>query len=494
MADTNSSEVAADAVDRRSIEEHEARVEEIKTRMQELDHDYAGRTMSEPHSSEWTDLDAELDREEDVIEELHTRRARLEEFAERPAAREPGAHFHVQKQRARGDDIWDLTTVRSSVANPEEATVELRDRAKRAIEQGRFPSERISRETAQTLAQRTLDQVDDEYGSLSRRYVVTGSPTYKRAFGKYLAGQMLTADEQRSLSLTGASGGFAVPFELDPSIIPTSNLAVNPYRSIARVIPITVDEWRGVSSAGITAAYAAEGAAASDNAPTVAQPTISTERAQAYVPYSIEVGMDWSSLQAEMARLLQDAKDELEAVKFTLGSGTNEPFGVITGATTITTTVGTAAFVVADLYALEAALGPRFRPRASAVMNRFVAQKIRQFDTAGGASIWIDNLKLGLDNQVPTPGSYGAAVLGYPTYESSAMDATLATGSEIIVLGDFSYFVIVDRVGLTVEAIPHIFNAAGTLTLPTGMRGLYAYWRNGSKVVDANAFRTLRTL
>jgi predicted phage gp36 major capsid-like protein len=48
--------------------------------------------------------------------------------------------------------------------------------------------------------------------------------------------------------------------------------------------------------------------------------------------------------------------------------------------------------------------------------------------------------------------------------------------------------VIVDRVGLSVEVIPHL---VGTNHRPTGQRGLYAYWRNGSKVVDANAFRAL---
>src|ERR1044072_7036702 len=44
----------------------------------------------------------------------------------------------------------------------------------------------------------------------------------------------MTADEQRALSLTGASGGFAVPVTLDQTLIPTSNGAVNPWRAISR--------------------------------------------------------------------------------------------------------------------------------------------------------------------------------------------------------------------------------------------------------------------
>jgi hypothetical protein len=52
-----------------------------------------------------------------------------------------------------------------------------------------------------------------------------------------------------------------------------------------------------------------------------------------------------------MAGMFQDAKDDLEATKFALGSGTNEPFGVMTGATTVLTTAGTATYALADLYA-----------------------------------------------------------------------------------------------------------------------------------------------
>jgi predicted phage gp36 major capsid-like protein len=43
---------------------------------------------------------------------------------------------------------------------------------------------------------------------------------------------------------------------------------------------------------------------------------------------------------------------------------------------------------------------------------------------------------------------------------------------------------------MTVELIPHLFGAAQG-NLPTGQRGLYAYWRNTSKVLSASAFVAL---
>jgi hypothetical protein len=56
-----------------------------------------------------------------------------------------------------------------------------------------------------------------------------------------------------------------------------------------------------------------EGTEGTDDAPPLAQATVSTERAQAFTPFSIEIGADWGSLQAAMGGLLAEAKDELES-------------------------------------------------------------------------------------------------------------------------------------------------------------------------------------
>ncbi len=68
------------------------------------------------------------------------------------------------------------------------------------------------------------------------------------------------------------------------------------------------------------------------------------------------------------------------------------------------------------------------------------------------------------------------------------MATTAGVGEKFLIYGDFSRYVIVDRIGLEIELIPHLF---GVNRRPTGQRGLYAFWRNGAKVVDANAFRAL---
>jgi HK97 family phage major capsid protein len=109
---------------------------------------------------------------------------------------------------------------------------------------------------------------------------------------------------------------------------------------------------------------------------------------------------------------------------------------------------------------------------------------IRQFDTNGGSALWEH-----------IGGGRPSALLGYPAYESSDMDGVLpnaaATADNFgILLGDFKAgYVIVDRVGLSVELVPHLFATANNR--PSGQRGFYAHWRTGAEVVNANAIKVL---
>lgn len=497
--------MAVDIDQYRTLEEVEARQAEVERRLQELNQQYGGQALPDKARAEWNELNEELGEKDDDdpqtlrgrVRELKAREARVKEFAERDGATEP---WKAPETRIRPEprDIYDLERYRRDARTPSEEIRMLRDGAMRAVESATYPHIERGKEEVQGRIERLFDRVrgaDGEEGSgaahLARLILATGSDLYKRAFGKAIAGRPTTNEESfaldRALSLTGSAGGFAVPFELDPTVLGTSNGAVNPMRQISRVENITVDEWRGVSSAGITTAYAAEATEASDNAPTLVQPTVSTEKAQAFIPYSIEIGMDWASLGAEVGRMLVESKDELEADKFINGSGTNEPFGVLTGTpNTINAATGADAFTLANLFALAGALPPRYRPRGRYIGDLAILNRVRQFETSGGSisGVWVEGLA------AATPGTEGAAglLLGKPAHEASAMPDAATTGNKFLLYGDFGRYLIVDRVGLTMENIQHLF---GANQRPTGQRGIYAFWRNGAKVLDANAFRAL---
>ena len=474
-----------------TTEELEARQTEIRSRLQELDTEYAGQALPDDSRGEWNTLNEERDSNIRLIEELRARTERILELAGNPENREEPDVFHTRRAGVtRGNDIWDLTTIRSSVSNPEEAVNELHDRSRRAIELAVFPDDRVRREDAQNHVERLLAS-DNEQGELGRRILQTGSPLYRRAFMKTMAGRQLTTEEQRGFTL--GSTGFPLPWVLDPTVIPVSASVVNPLRAISRVVQIVgANEWRGVTAAAITASRQSELTEATDNVPTLAQPAIVCSKAHCFVPFSIESSQDWSGMDTELARLIADAKDDEEATAFMSGNGSPpNPFGLLTGATGTTAAATGLTITAANLYSLEGALAPRFRPRAQWVANRAMYNIIRALDTAGGAQLWM-RIGDGMPNNPASDGgngSTGLRLLGYPVNELSTMSATVVNTTKIMVLGDFNMYVIVDRVGMNVELIPHVFG--GTANYPIGSRGLYAYWRNGAKVIDAVGFRAL---
>ena len=155
-------------------------------------------------------------------------------------------------------------------------------------------------------------------------------------------------------ALTVGAGTIPMPATIDPTINLTSDGALNPLRQLATVTQITTSEWHGVTSAGTTAVFAAEATEVADQTPTLVAPMIKAEKAQSWIEFSIEAGMDQPALAAELQKLLADQKDVLEATMFVTGNGTNQPEGISTNlaAGSVVTTASTASFAVADLYTL----------------------------------------------------------------------------------------------------------------------------------------------
>ena len=78
-------------------------------------------------------------------------------------------------------------------------------------------------------------------------------------------------------------------------------------------------------------------------------------------------------------------------------------------------------------------------------------------------------------------------LLARPALEWTTMATASSTGTKWALYGDFrAGFTIADRIGMTVEIVPHLF---GATRRPTGERGVFAYWRTGSKVVVPEALR-----
>lgn len=393
----------------------------------------------------------------------------------------------IEEHRFRNP--WDLSEVRTFGRDSGEVAAELRSRALSAVEKMQGASDNVRQ-----AATHILERFDDKHSTLARQAILTSSPAYLRAWSKMARNQQhaLSADESRAIdevramSLTDANGGYLVPFQLDPTVIVTSDGSRNDIRRFARQVIATGDVWNGVSAGAVTWSWDAEAAEVSDDSPTFGQPSIPVHKAQGFVPISIEALEDEQNVTAEIAKLLAQGKDDLEAPAFITGTGSGQPKGLITALAAVAGSIVAPAtaetFSLADVYALRSALPARYRTNAAWLANDLIYSKIRQFDTAGGAGLWT---YLGGDRP--------DQLIGKPVGEAEDMDDTLnpaitAAHNFLLAFGDLSNYVIADRVGMSIEFIPHLFGASGR---PKGQRGWYAYYRTGADVVNPAGIRVL---
>lgn len=330
--------------------------------------------------------------------------------------------------------------------------------------------------------------------------LVASSPTYMRAFDKWMLHQgqvpMWERDEVEAIELartalnitTGASGQFLLPTLFDPSLVKTGTAVLDGIRQIARVEQITQNIWNGVSTGNVTAYWAAESAAFTDGSPTLAHPAVTAAKLTAYVPGSYEVFEDASQI-AQLPSLIAEGMDNVEQTAFISGSGSNAPKGIVTaisataGSTVTITTRGSFTSVSsADVLAIVNAVPTRYENSSTWVANKATFNLINTMAPSGGGSLFWQNFATSEAVRFPQ-------LLGYPVNPASDMSGTYASGTVFAILGDFSRYLIVDRIGVTVEYIPQVFN---NTPLPIGQRALVAHKRVGGDCLDINAFRFLK--
>ncbi len=422
-----------------------------------------------------------------AIKRLEEHRAVAEVFRRRPKAVE-AAMAHV---RIGADDSYgDVRRLNNA---------EARDRALRMLD---------DRNTAAHLRSDEKDHVESQIRrnpTIARRILVTENEDYRNAWVKMVtdpnAAGMLSEDERQALRSwnefraasegTTTAGGFGVPVFIDPSIIMTAQGSGNPFLSISRQVDINTNVWKGVSSAGVSWSFDSEAAAVSDDTPTLAQPIVTVFMARGFIPYSIEVGMDYAGFASEMQGLLAAGYDELLVDKFTRGSGTGEPKGILTclsANTNVRVKVNTNPGIsINDPYNVWQAVPQRNRRNASWLMNVAVNNAIRQLGTANVYHGYTVNLPQGAAEEL----------FNSPVYESPYMPTTttVTTATEgYAIVGDFSNYVIARNGGMSVELIPQIFQqatAGSAYGMPTGQRGWFAYSRIGASSANDLGFRLL---
>jgi HK97 family phage major capsid protein len=340
----------------------------------------------------------------------------------------------------------------------------------------------------------TVKRSKDEQAQAADLFLALSDPWYHQAFRSVMrypadfmaggTGYMAWSDEERAAwqrvrqnelcrasfaESSGAVGAFALPLQLDPTVMLINAGAATPHRKLARTVIGTSNVWEGVTSQGTTANWYAEAAVVTDTTPAIAQVAITPYRESVWITGSLEV-LDDTTLDDQVPALIDEARFRLEATAFATGSGSTQPFGLITrGASDATT----GALSAAQIYGLLQNLPPRFRVYDSAkpvwMANVSILNAARQLPAFAGAVNSIVNDAT--DDGIPE-------MLGIDFMESSAMSALNTVGAKNLLLGDMSQYIIVDRQPNVLIFEP-LFKDQAT-GRPAGQRGWFSYARVGA--------------
>jgi HK97 family phage major capsid protein len=411
------------------------------------------------------------------------------------------ASFEVPGSVDRSDDVATADVTRMGDQQARDAALRVLESRGRALrpEQGN---------RVDTLLRTALDE-DNPYmdgAVLARRLLISESDAYRSAFAQIMSNPhpILTAPEAEAVRAlqrlesramgeqSGPVGLYGVPVLIDPSVLLSAGAASAPIMDACRVIPVTTNLWKGVSSAPPQFSWDTESSVVSDDSPTLAQPSIPVYTMRGFLPYSLELGMDYPSFAAEMQGLLEAGYIDLMASTTCNGTGTNQPTGLFTklDATAASevrlTTAGQLGAV--DVFKAWNALPERFRTRASWVMSVSTESQIRSFSSPSSTSSFftVDLTQQGI-----------SMINGRPVvrtdYAPTFVIGTSGTQNALVV-GDLSQYIVPQRIGLQVEPLQMLYSqqTAGTgFAMPTGTRGFFGYARAGADVAVPPALRLL---
>lgn len=161
---------------------------------------------------------------------------------------------------------------------------------------------------------------------------------------------------------------------------------------------------------------------------------------------------------------------------FTVGTGTAQPRGIVTGAASgkVGTTGQTLTVIYDDLVDLEHSVDPAYRgmPGVGFMMHDSSLKVVRKIKDSDGRPIFVPGYEQG------NPGGAPDRLLGRPIYISQEM-AVMAANAKSILYGDYKKYVIRDVMDLT------LFRMTDSAFTLNGQVGFVAFMRSGGNLVDA---------
>ena len=314
---------------------------------------------------------------------------------------------------------------------------------------------------------------------------------YKSAFNNYLKKgieeQLANIEVKRDLTTaidTSTSyGGYLLTPNIQKMVYDKiDDLCI--MRKICSVQTISSSSLEVIDSSGMTPSWIGETGAVNDTDTSIfSKKTINTHDLIAQPKVSQKL-LDDAAIDLEewLANRLSIDFAGAEENAFINGTGdlANQPKGILSyvgeseGIEAVTSTNSTLSFDENDILDLYYSLGDKYVNNASFLLPRTAMKQIRMLkDATSGQYLWNPALLTGTTD----------TLLGCPIYQSSYMPA-VGKGTKSIIFGNFSYYQIVDRIGIRILRDP--------FTSKPYIR-FYTTKRVGGDVVNTDAFKGLIT-
>lgn len=306
------------------------------------------------------------------------------------------------------------------------------------------------------------------------------SDSYKSAFWAQARSRNGMTYEVRNALQEGtdSEGGYLVPDEFEQTLIQALNES-NIIRSRARVITTSngLHKIPVVASHG-NAAWMEEEDAYTESDEAFSQVNLDAHKVGTLIKVSEELLQDSafdleSYIRSEFSRRIGDKEEDA----FLNGNGTHKPTGILnaTGGAQVGVTTASATAITADeIIDLFYSLKAPYRKNAVWILNDATVKAIRKLKNGTGDYLWQPAIK---DGEVPT-------ILGRP-YFTSQYAPTIEAAAKVIAFGDFSYYWIGDRQGISFKRLNELYAGNGQV-------GFLASKRLDGKLVLPEAIKVLQ--
>ncbi len=301
------------------------------------------------------------------------------------------------------------------------------------------------------------------------------SDEYKKAFWKAMQNKY-SYEVQDALQIgTDSEGGYLVPDEFESTLVDKLN-DENIIRGLATVISSSNGDKKipVVASHG-SAVWTDEEGEYTEDDDTFGSVTLGAHKLTSIIKVSEELLNDSAfNLEMYIAQEFARRMAAAEEAAFIDGNGTGKPTGLLTsGETGVTATSGT-AITVDEIIDLYHSLRTPYRKNAVFITNDSTVKAIRKFKDMTGQYLWQPGLQAGQPD----------TILNRPIH-TSVYVPEIASGNNIMLFGDLSYYWISDRQGRSFQRLNELFAKNGQV-------GFRVFQRVDGKLILPEAVKILK--